>query len=78
MTDARAPKGGLPAAGQTREYHLAAGKGGRMTRAWYGGVYAFYYSPTHNVAANNYEYCLIVDDNDHPYLRGDGVQLAQP
>jgi len=78
VTDPRGQKGGFPASSETREYHLTAGKKGRMTRARYGGVYAFYYSPTHNVAANNYEYCLIVDDNDHPYLRGGGVQLAQP
>ena len=79
QTDPRGVKGGQPPSSGTREYHLTQDQSGRMTRAKYGGVFAFYFSPTHNIAANSYEYCLIVDDTDRPYLRGSpAVQLAQP
>jgi hypothetical protein len=76
-TDPRGPKPGSPEGVQRCEYTLGADGEGRMTRARYSGVLAFYYSTSH--AAAQYTYRLIVDDTDSPYLRGNAQgQLLQP
>lgn len=76
-SDPRGPKPGQPAGVQRLEYTLGADGEGRMTRANYSGVVAFYYSKNH--AAAMYTYWLIVDDHDNPYLRGNAAgQLPQP